>query len=215
MENEENKEQELLEKRLAYPRVSEIIGKQTEREMRAIPPETLNYAALRGTRIHSYCTTYLKGLWMPEIEEEYAPYVNAFIGWADENIQETLFTNERLYDDELRFTGEYDCIVTLKNSSKTVMLDIKTSANVSKAWGVQLAAYQRLLRMNEYEVDSVANLHLKKMRAPFFDDVTLQQVPAIVKAKLIEYQEIEIIKNWNIFGCALACYDFFERKESK
>jgi len=201
----------LEELRLSYPRVSEIIGKQTEKEMRAIPVDALVNAALRGTKVHGYCTSYLKDLWIPEIEDEYVPYVNAFKRWADENIEETLFTNERLYDDERRFTGEYDCIVILKDSKRTAMLDIKTSANVSKSWPIQLAAYKHLCELNGYPIETVLNIHLKKTKAAIFDSEKRLYHPAIVKPFMIEYEDIT--KYWSLFASALSCYDYFERKE--
>jgi len=91
--------------RALYPTVTQIIGKQTEREMKSIPIETLANASIRGTKIHGYCTAYLQGLWLSEIEEEYQPYVDAFIKWADENIYQTQLTATRLYDDSLKFSG--------------------------------------------------------------------------------------------------------------
>lgn len=202
----------LDELRLNYPRVSAIIGKQTEREMRAIPIETLSNAAIRGTKIHAYCSAYLKGLWIPEVEQEYLPYLNAFIGWADENVEKTLHQNKRLYDDKLRFSGEFDCIVLLKDSKKTVMIDIKTSANASKSWPVQLAAYQHLCTLNGYEVETVYNIHLKKTKAAIFDEGSMMLTPPQVKTVEIQYENLT--KYWEIFSSALSCFDFFDRKET-
>ncbi len=72
--------------RLEYPRVTEIIGIHTASEMRNIPIEILGEAQIRGKKVHSYCTAFVKGLWIPEIEEECLPYVNAFTCWYKENV---------------------------------------------------------------------------------------------------------------------------------
>lgn len=197
--------------RAMYPRVSDIIGKQTEKEMRAIPLETLANACVRGTKVHDYCSAYLKGLWIPEIEPEYLPYVNAFIEWANNNIYQTLHINERLYDDVKRFTGEYDCIVKLQGSKKIALIDIKTSANASKSWPIQLAAYKHLCEINGYDVEAVYNIHLKKTKAATYDDLKNMATPPKVKATQIDHGDIK--PYWEIFTSALACYDYFDRKE--
>lgn len=202
---------ELDEMRSLYPRVSDIIGKQTEREMRAIPVEALANAAIRGTAIHAYCTAYLKGLWIPEVEEEYKPYLDAFIQWADQNVEKTLYTTTRLYDDEKQFTGEFDCIVTLKDSKETALIDIKTSANVSRSWPIQLAAYKHLCNINGYYFDSVLNVHLKKTKAAILTEDRKLVSAAKVKASIIVHEKLN--PYWNIFDSALSCYDYFERKE--
>lgn len=198
--------------RMTYPRVSEIIGKQTEREMKAIPIETLKNAAERGTEIHSYCSSYLKGLWIPEIDREYLPYFTAFTEWADQNVEKTFYQNIRLYDDEKRFTGEFDCIAMLKDSKKTVLIDIKTSANSSKSWPVQLAAYKHLCMINGYEVDRVINIHLKKTKAATYNEENQMVSPAKVKTLEIHYEDLT--KFWSIFSSSLDCFYYFDKKES-
>ena len=191
--------QELDTARALYPRVSEIIGKQTERDMRAIPIDTLANACIRGTKVHDYCEAYIKGLFMPEIEPEYQPYVGAFIAWAEDNIHQLLYSGVRLYDDTLRFSGEYDCIVVLKGSKQIALLDLKTSANASKSWPIQLAAYKHLCDVNGYDVESVMNIHLKKTK--------------LATVKVVEIPNKNLMPSWQIFTSALACYDYFDRKE--
>jgi hypothetical protein len=203
--------EELESARLLYPRVSDIIGKQTDREMRSIPIDTLVNACVRGTKVHAYCTTYLRGLYLPDIEPEYQPYVDAFIEWADDNIHQTLFSSVRLYDDSRCFSGEYDCIVVLKDSKQIALIDIKTSANASKSWPIQLAAYKHLCDINGYDVETVFNLHLKKTKCAQVDSEKKLITPAVVKAKQIPYQNL--MPYWEIFTNALNCYDYFDRKE--
>lgn len=210
-QEKEYKLQELQSARLLYPRVSEIIGKQTEKEMKSIPIDTLVNAALRGTKVHDYCTTYLQGLFVPEIEEEYKPYFNAFVNWADANIYKTLYCAVRLYDDVKRFSGEYDVIAVMKDSKQIALLDIKTSANASKSWPIQLAAYKHLCDLKGYEIDVVYNIHLKKTKAATFDNNKKMIHPPMVKVVPIGYGNL--MPYWEIFSSALACYDYFDRKE--
>lgn len=201
--------------RKSYPRVSEIIGKQTIREMEKIPPDVLEEACVRGTAIHEYCEAFSRGLWLPEIEEEYKPYVDAFISWANENVNQTLFNTTRLYDDVNRFTGEFDLIVELKGSKKIALLDIKTSAKVSRTWALQLAAYKHLCQQNGYNVECVMNIHLKKNKAAIYafnqqGEKTMLS-PPIVQAIAIDHPDLT--KPWEIFSSCLRCYDYFDRKE--
>lgn len=199
--------------RMKYPRVSDIISKQNEAELRGIPLETLANASIRGIKIHAYCNTYLKGLFLSEIEEEYVPYVEAFNEWAETNVQETLRTSVRLYDDHKRFSGEYDAIVRLKDNS-VALIDIKTSLKESRTWPVQLAAYKHLCELNGYGgIDTVYNIHLKKIKPGEYDKSGEEKVmisPPRVKAVAIEHKNLTPF--WEIFTSALTCYDYFDRK---
>lgn len=205
----------LDEARLTYPRVSEIIGKQSD-ELKGIPLETLANACIRGQKVHDYCTAWAKNLWVSDIELEYEPYVNAFTKWAEEHLEEVKFSSVRLYDDKMRFTGEFDMIIKMKRTNQLVLLDIKTSANKSKSWPVQLSAYAHLCKVNGYHFDSIMNIHLKKTHAALYEENEGKKVmtsPPQVKACAIEHEDIN--SHWDIFSSALKCYDYFTRKETK
>lgn len=202
-------------KRSLYPRVSDIIGKQNRDELRNIPLDTLANACIRGQKVHDYCTAWIKQLWIPDIEPEYEPYLEAFKKWACDNIEEGYYSAVRLYDDIKCFTGEFDMIVKLK-SGKMALLDIKTSSTRSKAWAVQLAAYSHLCKINGYEFDVIYNIHLKKKSAAIYEEKGGEKV--LVSPPFIEVIEImygDISDYWEIFSSALKCYDYFDRKEIK
>lgn len=204
--------------RASYPRVSTIIGKQNSDEYRSIPIEVLANACERGTKVHGYCNAILEGLWIPDIEPEYKPYVDAFEKWLNERKPKILSVSKRLYDDVKRFTGEFDLIVELDGAP--YILDIKTSSAPSKAWPVQLAAYEMLAsqdseinKLGKEDVEEnnpcfyLMNLHLKK---------TVDKEGNII----VKYKEIPCYLNLQleakeIFNNALACYDYFTRKELK
>ncbi len=206
---------DLIEARLKYPRVSEIIGKQND-EFKSIPLETLANACIRGEKVHNYCTAWVRNLWVSDIEPEYEPYVNAFKEWAEDNLEEVKFSSVRLYDDTMRFTGEFDMIIKMKRTNQLVLLDIKTSSVKSKTWAVQLSAYAHLCKVNGYHFDSIMNIHLKKTHAALYEENEGKKVmtsPPQVKACAIEHKDIT--SNWDIFSSALKCYDYFTRKETK
>lgn len=207
---------DLIHKRSLYPRVSEIIGKQNAAELRGISLEVLANACERGTKIHSYCTAWGRNLWVDEIEPEYQPYFDAFVSWAEEHVEEVVHSSVRLYDDELKFTGEFDMIAKMKGNKELVLIDIKTSANSSKSWPLQLAAYGHLCSHNDYHFDRIMNVHLKKTKAAIFDENEGEKVlvsPPQVKCCTKDHGDPK--PYWEIFSSSLKCYDYFDRKEEK
>lgn len=210
---EQNLSSDLIEQRLFYPRVTDIIGKQNASEFSAIPIDTLISACTRGQKVHAYCTAWLNNLWVSDIEPEYSPYFTEFVKWAEANVQECLFNNIRLYDDVQRFTGEFDLIVKLKSSGKIALVDIKTSSSKSKTWPIQLSAYSRLCKLNGYEIETQMIVHLQKVYKKKNEEERTVISPLQVKANITEYKETT--SYWEIFSSALNCYDYFDRKEKK
>lgn len=201
--------------RAQYPRVSDILGKQIIAEMQKIPLEILARATLRGIKVHNYCLSYAAGLFLADIEAEYEPYVNCFIQWYDENVKVPLHNSVRLYDDTNRFTGEFDLIAEMK-SGEVALIDIKATCAYSKTWPVQLAAYNHLCNLNNYKVERIFNLHLKKKKKKQDQEVTIDEdapPPFTIHSKVIEYPDVS--ESWNVFKGALACFDYFDRKEVK
>lgn len=203
---------DLQKLRSQYPRVSDIIGRQNEAEMRAIPIDYLANAAIRGTKIHKYCTQYIQGLFVCDIEAEYQPYVDAFVEWTSEHVKRPILCATRLYDDVKRFTGEFDMILELKNG-KRALIDVKTTATSSKTWPVQLAAYDHLCRLNGIEYDEVFILHLKKKSKKKKEGENLVNSPLEVNAACLVPEDLNA--SWDIFTNALHCFDYFHRKEPK
>lgn len=204
--------------RLTYPRISNIVDRQNESELRSVSLEVLANACIRGTKIHSYCTSHLLGLWGTEVEVEYQPYVNSFIEWANENIYQTLYNNIRLYDDEKKFSGEFDLICVMKKTGRSALLDLKCTAKESKTWIVKMAAYKHLCEINGFDVEDVCNIHLKKTQCAKYETIGEEKVlvsPPVVKVKDIQRSEKDIKEGWDIFTSALKCYDYFERKKKK
>ena len=214
MDTENN---ELKEKREKYPRVSSILQKQMHNEMRDIPLERLYKASIRGTAVHNYCTAYIEKLFMPEIEAEYLPYVDAFIEWADEHVREVIQTRRRFYDDELKFSGEPDAILILKDSDVPTLIDIKATCATSKSWALQLGAYRHLCTKAGFNIGRVLNVHLKKTTKTKTEKIQGEKVrvsfPVICAKEVLP--PIDFNKAWEIFNSALSCYDYFDRKEEK
>lgn len=199
--------------RAQYPRVSDILSKQTIAVMQKIPIDKLANATIRGIKVHNYCLAYAAGLFLSEIEPPYNPYVDTFIEWYDQNVKTQIHNSVRLYDDVKKFSGEFDLIVEMKTGERA-LIDIKTSCTSSKTWPLQLSAYNHLCTVNDYKVDRIFNLHLKKKYTKKSQDICVEDdLPLEVQAKIMDYPDIE--HYWEIFNDALTCYDYFDRKGVK
>lgn len=183
--------------RALYPRVSDILKVYTASDMAMIQPEVLAKAADRGTRVHALCGGYARKLWLPDIDEDCLPYFNSFKLWCDENVKSVILTEERLYDDDLKFTGQIDMLVETKSGS-LALIDLKTSATESKSWPLQLAAYAHLSDYNHLRRNESLIIKLKKTGC---------------KAKEIAYTPDQITKHWNLFKGAIDLYAYFNVKE--
>ncbi len=124
-----------------YPRVSEILEPYSNMSLAAVPKEYLDNAAKRGTTLHSYCTAYARGDFVPPLNEDYEPYYNGFVQWYDENVDKLIFSEERLYHDELQYCGQPDLIVKLKKCEGNVLVDIKSSYKIYQTHPVQLPRF--------------------------------------------------------------------------
>lgn len=186
--------------RINYPRVTEIISPFTAKDLEAINPDVLAKAASRGTLVHQLCGGYARGLWVPAIPPECAPYFDSFKEYCDNNIKSVIWTEKRLYDDKLIFSGQVDMLVTTIDG-ETVFIDLKTSASESKSWLLQVSAYARLLAENGIPVTRYLILKLKKTGCI---------------AKVIEYSEDDLIRAWKLFQGALSLHHYFKApKEPK
>lgn len=207
---------DIITARLSYPRVSDIIGKQTAAQMKSIPIEKLTNASLRGIQVHRYCTAYLEKLFIPEMEPEYAPYVDSFIKWANQRVKKVIMTCHRLYDDDLKFSGEFDAIVVLNDSPEPTLIDIKATCSASKAWPLQLAAYEHLCKKNNIYVGRSMNVHIQKTTRKKTEEIQGKKVSISIPVLCTkELSQTNFNASWGIFSNALACYDYFDRKVQK
>lgn len=178
-----------------YARVTEILSPYNN--FTQIDPNVLTRAADRGSRVHKYCESYALGLFLPEIDEDCKNYVERFIEWFDERVEEVIFTEKRINDPEIKISGQFDLLVTLKgDDGRRSLIDIKTPENASKSWKLQTAAY-RYLCWNNLKIDVDRRLCL--------------QLPKFAQyATIIEYTEH--LKDEDRFLNAVDLYWFFKNK---
>lgn len=115
------------------------------------PNAALNHAAERGQAVHEACWFYDQDdLDEDSLDEEIKPYVAAYRKFREElNIEIVEIETPRVgFHGKISFAGRPDRIVRRKirrGWSQLFPLDIKTTADMAPAVGVQLAGYSELL----------------------------------------------------------------------
>jgi len=140
-----------------YPRVTEIISPWSGLDK--IPEATLQYAADRGTRVHSYCTRYAIGDFVVSVDADCRPYFDSFRRWFDSQVESVLLAEERFIHPLLNYTGQIDLYVILK-SAESALVDIKTPVTSYPIWAMQLSAYRSLLAAHNHFPERIGSLQL-------------------------------------------------------
>lgn len=134
------------EKFLGYTRVTEILSRFTD--FSHIQPSVLANACDRGSRVHHFCEMYVKNLLIEPVDDDCKPYFNSFVAWFDELVEEVIESEQRLFCDEWKITGQIDLILKLKNTDTLYIVDIKTPQQKADSWTLQTAAYKHLVESN-------------------------------------------------------------------
>jgi len=127
----------------------------------------------RGTAVHRIIKAILKGLWVPK-HSLHQGYIDSFLGWKEEMVEEVILVEEPLVCVELGFRGRPDAILKLKGDIGLSIPDWKTSASASvlmkKLWRLRTAGYRILAESNGYKpicrcLDLLLNVDGKPARA--------------------------------------------------
>lgn len=179
--------------RFSYPRVSEILSPFSKFQYKEINEEILKYAAERGTRIHAYCSDFTKGIQLIDIDNKETGYIESFKKWYSYYVGNVLCNEERMYCDEMQFSGQCDFIVRLKKEKNITLVDIKTCAKIEKTHLAQVSAYLYLAYKSGYNVKEAHIVRLKKTGAH----------PEIRK-----YSQDELDIGWKLFEAAYKWYRY-------
>jgi hypothetical protein len=139
-----------------------------------------------------------------EIDPDCVEYVQAFIDWFDNNVEEVILMEKRLFCDHWMIQGTPDLVCKIKwhgYSFGYCLVDIKTSLNYSKTWDLQTAAYRYLCIENNIPIEERIIVHLHK-------DGTFD---------VIEYKDYEkntpendqYLEHLNVFGACLKAHRYF------
>ena len=126
-----------------YIRVTEVL--EPFKKLGHIDPAVLENAANRGKRVHKYCELYAQNMLVEEPDEECIGYVQSYIEWFDNRMDKVINLEERLNHRDLKISGRYDLLCSLKNQVGVCLIDIKTPQAPSLSWSLQTAAYKILL----------------------------------------------------------------------
>lgn len=145
------------------PSVSELTRFLTRELYNDAPQYFLDQAAKRGTNVHK-ATEAIDKFGTVEIEDEYAGFVKAYVSFLKEhevswgNIEWPVCNKEN----EMPYAGTIDRVGAL--DGKTVILDIKTTANISGLHKLCYTAQLNLYRLavKEKPVEELWVLQLKK-----------------------------------------------------
>ena len=114
----------------------------------------------RGNFVHEKVRCYLQFDMMVGFPEEYQPYFDTFLKFAD-RIKEIILVEERLQDKNLGFCGQPD-LVFRDIEGSIVLSDWKTAIAVQKYWPLQLGGYSILLKKQKnIVVDKIMSVRLR------------------------------------------------------
>jgi hypothetical protein len=149
---------------MKYIRVSEILARL--QDFSHVDVDVLTAKQKLGCQVHHAITEDAQGMFPLLETPRAASYFSSYLLWKRDvkplyKMQET-----RLYDDELRITGQIDALIGMGNGSCR-LVDWKCSANISEEiWMMQAHFYWYLLRQNKIDVSTNfewVNLRSKKV----------------------------------------------------
>lgn len=131
-----------------------------------VPQAVLNYAADRGSKIHSIIADLMNDIVVKEDRYVFCgksvqPYLDSWQKFYDTlNIEKIEMQEERLYDDELMTTGQPDLVAVI--NGERVLIDWKATSSVGAHWELQAAGYHELLRANQWAINKMIFVKLDK-----------------------------------------------------
>lgn len=131
--------------------------------LQQVPPDVLENAGRRGTKVHQICEGIAAGLGEYDIDEETRPYVESFKQWWETGI-DVVSMEQRFWDDELELTGQCDFII--RDHRGLGIADLKTSSKMSKTWEAQGNAYAMMAIAAGYPIEFIEFIHLSKTGKP-------------------------------------------------
>lgn len=127
---------------------------------RDAPQWQMEAAADRGTKVHT-ATEALDATGTANIEEEYLPYLQAYVAFLKEHDVKWELTEQSMYHPELRYAGTIDRYGTV--DGKRTLADFKTTYTVYKPLcRASLNLYRMMLEARQIQVEQLMILHLKK-----------------------------------------------------
>ena len=153
-----------------YPSVTQIIGRYSD--FSRVPPDVLEAAKERGTRVHQVCAAMASGLWVPDYcDSGDAPYIVSFEQWFEAVVDNVIAVEPELTCTTYRFKGHPDLLCRLKGDDCLTLIDLKSPVQKQKTWRLQIAAYRHLALKKWPNIARVGSLRLSPEGRPaLFDE---------------------------------------------
>lgn len=149
-----------------YTRISDILS--VILDFSYIDPTILEAKKNIGTSVHAVIEAYLNDPTFDPylLTEREKKYFDSFLRWKNDHNIYPVFTEQRLYCEEYRITGQIDLIAKVNN--KLSLIDFKTTSSIhTKIWALQGAFYYYLVRKEGVKIeDSVTFINLKENKPP-------------------------------------------------
>jgi hypothetical protein len=146
-----------------FPSVTSVISPWVD--FSHVPPDRLELASERGTRVHTACAAFAMGFPPGGLQEGDRGYLQSYERWFFATVKKVILVEERLVHTALGYHGQIDLFVEAY-SGEFLLPDLKTPLAKSKGWRVQMAGYRELCIVNGYKVDRVGSLRLSPEGKP-------------------------------------------------
>jgi len=131
-----------------------------------VPQGVLDYAADRGSKCHSLIADIMNDIVVKEERYMFCgksvqPYIDSWQKYFETlNIERIEMQEERLYDEDLKTTGQPDLVAVI--DGERVLIDWKATSKVGAHWEIQAAGYHELLRANQWTINRMIFVKLDK-----------------------------------------------------
>ena len=144
-----------------FTRITDILAPFSG--LRNVDKIILENACKRGTMVHDIIEGIQDGIGAVNVHPLYIGYINSYEKWSEG--KEFIEKPSRFFCEDLKITGECDCIYT--SPEGLILVDFKTPARESKTWSLQGSAYSYLARRSGYDIKRIEFVKLEKDgRAP-------------------------------------------------
>jgi hypothetical protein len=133
---------------IELPRVTHILEAEGLIDFSSVPSRVLDASQKFGSAVHKACTLWDKKILnVKTLSKPLIPYLEAWKSFREAwEIKKFNLIEKRLNSTKWGFTGEPDRVFTSKG--RRILIDIKSSTEIPKATGLQLAAYEILYTEN-------------------------------------------------------------------
>lgn len=130
-----------------YARVTDILG--SYHVYKDILPDVLERKAKLGQNVHQAIDDYLQGK-IPMLNKKEQPYFTSFRLWKEALKPDYIHREKRLYDNELRITGQVDAAMMIQGEKFPMIVDYKCVDKKMITWRYQGHFYHLLATRNGY-----------------------------------------------------------------